>query len=171
MEVRTAPASKKRSLRGRFRATSDGDVTWFRLGTSNRHWRRDVRPRQQRAPHDPYPALFQNPPLLDPEFDTDKTLPLVRYRILIAGEEDTVGEFHCDHTVALGTARTMINHGRYGRLGQFLAEVEVYDADGNLLGRDKHVRTRVNGQKTVQWESIAGRGARADQTEARVRAG
>ena len=118
---------------------------------------------------DPYPGLFQNPPLLDPEFDADRTLPLIRYRILVDGQEDAAGEFHCDQSDALSTARTMINRGRYGRLGKFLAEVEVYDADGNFLGRDKHVRTRVNGQKTVQWESIAGRGARADQTEARVR--
>ena len=119
---------------------------------------------------DPYPGLFQNPPLLDPEFDVDKSLPLVRYRILVDGEEDAAGEFHCDHIVALGTATTMINRGRYGRLGKYLAEVEVYDAEGNLLGRDRHVRTRVNGQKTVQWESDAGRATRADQTEAKVRA-
>ena len=51
-----------------------------------------------------------------------------------------------------------------------LTEVEVYVADGNLFGRDRQVRTRLNGQKTVQRESIAGRGARAGQTEARVRA-
>ena len=119
---------------------------------------------------DPYPGLFQNPPLLDPEFDADKSLPLVRYRILVDGQEDATGEFHCDHDVALGEARSMLHGGRYGRLGKYLAEVEVYDADENLLGRDRQIRTRVDGQKTVQWESIAGRGARAERTEARVRA-
>ena len=120
--------------------------------------------------NDPYPGLFQNPPLLDPEFDGDKSLPLVRYRILVDGEEDAAGEFHCDHRFALGEAMGMINRGRYGRLGKYLAEVEVCDAAGNLLGRDKQVRTRVAGQNTVQWESIAGRGARANRTAAKVRA-
>ena len=119
---------------------------------------------------DPYPGLFQNPPLLDPEFDVDKSLPLVRYRILVGGEEDAAGEFHCDHIVALGTVTSMLHAGRYAPAGKRLAEVEVYDAERNLLGRDKQVRTRVNGQRTVQWESIAGRGARADRTEAKVRA-
>ena len=120
--------------------------------------------------NDPYPGLFQNPPLLYPEFDADKTLPLVRYQILVDGEKDAAGEFHCDHIVALGTATSMLHAGRYAPAGKRLAEVEVYDAEGNLLGRDKQVRTRVNGQRTVQWESIAGRGARADRTEAKVRA-
>ena len=127
------------------------------------------RDRKEHLTH-PYPGLLRNPAMLDPEFDVDKTLPLVRYRILVDGEEDAAGEFHCDHIVALGTATTMIHRGRYVPLGKRLAEVEVYDADGNLLGRDRQVRTRVNGQKTVQWESIAGRAARAEQTEARVRA-
>lgn len=119
---------------------------------------------------DPYPGLFQNPPLLNPRFDADKTLPLVRYRILVDGEEDAQGEFHCDHEVALGTATGLLHAGRYAPAGKRLAEVEVYDADGNLVGRDKQIRTKVNGQKTVQWERIAGRGARAERTEARVRA-
>ena len=35
---------------------------------------------------DPYPGLFQNPPLLYPEFDVDKSLPLICYRILVDGE-------------------------------------------------------------------------------------
>ena len=119
---------------------------------------------------DPYPGLFQNPPLLHPQFDVDKSLPLVRYRILVDGEEDAAGEFHCHHRFALDDATGMINRGRYGRLGKYLAEVEVYDADGNLLGRDKQVRTRVAGQKTVQWQSIAGRGARAERTAVKIRA-
>ena len=119
---------------------------------------------------DPYPGLFQNPPLLDPEFDVDKSLPLVRYRILVDGEEDAAGEFHCDHRFALEEAMGMINRGRYGRLGKYLAEVEVCDADGNLLGRDKQVRTRVAGQKTVQWQSSLDRVERSYRTAAKVRA-
>ena len=119
---------------------------------------------------DPYPGLFQNPPLLDPEFDADKSQPLVRYRILVDGQEDAAGEFHCEHGFAVVSATGMIHAGRYAPAGKLLAEVEVYDAEGNLLGSDKQVRTRVNGQKAVQWESDAGRGARADETEARVRA-
>ena len=119
---------------------------------------------------DPYPGLFQNPPLLDPEFDADKSLPLVRYRILVDGEEDAAGEFHCDHINALDSATGMLHRGRYAPHSKRLAEIEVYAADGNPLGRDRQVRTRVNGQKTVQWESDAGRAARADRTEARVRA-
>ncbi len=43
---------------------------------------------------DPYPGLFQNPPLLDPDFDADKSVPLVRYGILADGQEDAAGEFH-----------------------------------------------------------------------------
>ena len=119
---------------------------------------------------DPYPGLFQNPPVLDPDFDADKSLPLVRYRILVDGQEDAAGEFHCDHIVALSTATSMIHRGRYAPLGKRLAEVEVYDAEGNQIGRDRQVRTRVNGQRTVQWESIAGRAERARETLARVRA-
>ena len=64
----------------------------------------------------------------------------------------------------------MIHVGRYAQLGKCLAEVEVSDTEGKLLGRDRQVRTRVNRQKTVQWESDAGHGACADETEARVRA-
>ena len=118
----------------------------------------------------PYPGLLRNPAMLDPEFDADKSLPLVRYRILVDGQEDAAGEFHCDHIVALSTATSMIHGGRYAPLGKRLAEVEVYDAEGNLIGRDRQVRTRVNGQKTVQWESSAGRAERARETLARVRA-
>ena len=130
------------------------------------------RDRTDRKEHlsDPYPGLFQNPPLLDPEFDVDKSLPLVRYRILVDGEEDAAGEFHCHHLVALSTATAMINRGRYGRLGKYLAEVEVYDADGNLLGGDKHVRARSNGQKTVQWQSSVDAVERSYRTAAKVRA-
>ena len=117
---------------------------------------------------DPYPGLFQNPPLLDPEFDADKSLPLVRYRILVDGEEDAAGEFHCDHRFALGDATGMLHAGRYAPLGKRLAE--VYDADGNLLGRDKQVRTRVAGQKTVQWRSSVDRVERSYRTAAKVRA-
>ena len=130
------------------------------------------RDRTDRKEHlsDPYPGLFQNPPLLDPQFDADKSLPLVRYRILVDGEEDAAGEFHCDHRFALEEATGMINRGRYGRLGKYLAEVEVCDADGNLLGRDKQVRTRVSSQKTVQWQSALDRVERSYRTAAKVRA-
>ena len=119
---------------------------------------------------DPYPGPFQNPPLLGPDFDADKSLPLVRYRILVDGQDDAAGESHCDHLDALGTATTMTHAGRYAPLGKRLAEVEVYDTEGKLLSRDRQARTRVDGQKTVQWDSDAGHGARADETEARVRA-
>ncbi|MCY4595089.1 MAG: hypothetical protein OXC19_09865 [Bryobacterales bacterium] len=64
----------------------------------------------------------------------------------------------------------MIHAGRYAPLGKRLAEVKVYDTEGKLLGRDRQARTRVHGQKKVQWDSDAGHGARADETEARVRA-
>ena len=119
---------------------------------------------------DPYPGLFQNPPLLDPEFDVDKRLPLVRYRILVDGEEDAAGQFHCHHLVALSTATGMLHAGRYAPLGKCLAEVEVCDADGNLLGRDKHVRARSAGQKTVQWQSSVDAVERSYRTAAKVRA-
>ena len=119
---------------------------------------------------DPYPGLFQNPPLLDPEFDVDKRLPLICYRILVDGEEDAAGEFHCDHLSALSTATGMLHAGRYAPLGKRLTQVEVYDADGNLLGRDKQVRTRVAGQKTVQWQSSLDRVERSYRTAAKVRA-
>ena len=119
---------------------------------------------------DPYPGLFQNPPLLDPEFDVDKSLPLVRYRILVDGEEDAAGQFHCHYLVALNTATGMLHAGRYAPLGKRLAEVEVYDTDGNLLGRDKHVRARSNGQKTVQWQSSVDAVERSYRTAAKVRA-
>ena len=42
---------------------------------------------------DPYPGPFQNPPLLGPDFDADRSLPLVRYGILADGHEDAAGEF------------------------------------------------------------------------------
>ena len=61
----------------------------------------------------PYPGLFQNPSLLDPDFDADKTLPLVHYRILVDGVEDAAWELHSHHLVALSTATTMIYRGRY----------------------------------------------------------
>ena len=120
--------------------------------------------------NDPYPGLFQNPPLLDPKFDVDKSLPLVRYRILVDREENAAGAFHCDHRFALGEATGMLHAGRYAPLGKRLAEVEVYDADGNLLGGDKQVRTRVAGQKTVQWRSSVDRVERSYRTAAKVRA-
>ncbi|MCY4593412.1 MAG: hypothetical protein OXC19_01270 [Bryobacterales bacterium] len=89
--------------------------------------------------------------MLDPEFDVDRRLPPVRYRILVDGEEDAAGEFHCDHRFALGDATGMLQAGRYAPLGKRLAEVQVHDLDGNLLGRDKQGRTRAAGQKTVRW--------------------
>lgn len=117
-----------------------------------------------------YPGLFKNPHLLNAEFDADHSLPLVRYRILVDGEEDAAGEFHSEHFDALHWATVMISGGRYGLKAKRLAEVEVYDADGNLLGRDRQLHTKAFTSKTVQWESTAGRAARAEQTEARVRA-
>ena len=48
---------------------------------------------------------------MDPQFDADKTLPVVRYRILVDREEDAAGEFHCDHVDALGTATSMHHCG------------------------------------------------------------
>ena len=64
----------------------------------------------------------------------------------------------------------MLHAGRYAPLGKRLAEVEVCDADGNPLGRDKQVRTRVAGQKTVQWQSSLDRVERSYRTAAKVRA-
>ena len=158
---------------GRCIGKSAGSVTQLRARPPNRDRRRDETRSSDETKKEPlnapYPRPFQNPPLLDPEFDADKSLPLIRYRILVDGQEDAAGECHCDHIVALGTATSMIHAGRYAPLGKRLAEVEVFDAAGNQLGRDRQVRTRVNGQKTVQLESIAGRAARAEQTEARVR--
>ena len=120
--------------------------------------------------NDPYPGLFQNPLLLSPSFDTDHSQPLVRYRILVDGKEDAKGEFHCDHLFALGQATSMLNAGRYAPIGKHLAEVEVYDADGNLLGRDRQVRTRFAGHRTIQWQSTLEAVERSERTEARVRA-
>lgn len=117
-----------------------------------------------------YPGLFKNPHLLNAGFDADHSLPLVRYRILVDGAEDAAGEFHSDHFDALSWTTGMISGGRYGLRAKRLAEVEVYDADGNLLGRDRQRLTRAYGKKTVQWESDAERAARAEQSEARVRA-
>ena len=128
--------------------------------------------RRDRKEHlnDPYPGLFGNPHLLDPDFDTDHSLPLIRYRILVNGKEDARGEYHCKHASALTKTTMMLSRGRYGKLGKYLAEVEVYDAEGNLLGSDRQVRSKVAGQKTIQWQRMVGRAARAEQTEARVRA-
>ncbi len=120
--------------------------------------------------NDPYPGLFQNPPLLRPSFDADHSQPLVRYRILVDGKEDATGEFHCAHDYAVDSVTGMLHRGRYAPAGKLLAEVEVYDDARNLLGRDRQIRTKVDGQKTVQWESIAGRAARAERTQAAVRA-
>lgn len=117
-----------------------------------------------------YPGLFQRPHLLNPEFDADHSLPLVRYRILVNGEEDAAGEFHSDPDAALYWATGMISAARYGLKAKRLAEVEVYDADGNLLGRDRQLHTKAYSSKTVQWESCAGLAARAERTEAMVRA-
>lgn len=117
-----------------------------------------------------YPGLFKHPHLLDPEFDADHSLPLIRYRILVDGEEDAAGEFHSDPFAALSWARVMISRGRYGLKARRLAEVEVYDAEGSLLGRDRQLHTKAFGSKTVQWESTAARAGRAEQTEAKVRA-
>ena len=64
----------------------------------------------------------------------------------------------------------MLHAARYAPLGKRLAEVEVCDADGNPLGRDKQVRTRVAGQKTVQWRSSVDRVERSYRTAAKVRA-
>ena len=120
---------------------------------------------------DPYPGLFQQPWLLDPDFDRDRSLPLVRYRILVDGEEDAAGEFHNSHLTALAEARSMLNCGRYGRLGKYLAEVEVYDEAGNLIERDRQVRASLYGDPaTVHWQSTVDRVKRGPETEARIKA-
>ena len=121
--------------------------------------------------NDPYPGLFQQPYLMDPEFDRDHSLPLIRYRILVDGEEDASGEFHCSHLGAVDKVTSMLNRGRYGRLGKYLAEVEVYDADGNLIEKDRQVRTSLYGDpKTIHWQSTVDRVSRGPQTEARIKA-
>ncbi len=127
--------------------------------------------RRDRKEHlnDPYPGLFGNPHLLDPDFDTDHSLPLIRYRILVNGKEDAAGEYHCKHASALTKTTMMLSRGRYGKLGKYLAEVQVYDAEGNLLGHDRQVRTKIAGQKTIQWQRMIDRVARADRTEAKLR--
>ena len=119
--------------------------------------------------NDPYQGLFQNPPLMDPEFDADKSLLQIRYRILVDGEEDAADEFHCHYLVALSTATSLLHRSRYAPAGKRLAEVEVYDSDGNLLGRDKQVRTKVNGPKGVQWRSSVEAVQRSYRTAAKVR--
>ncbi len=121
--------------------------------------------------NDPYPGLFQQPWLLSPDFDRDHSLPLVRYRILVDGEEDAAGEFHCSHLGALTEATGMLNRGRYGRLGKYLAEVEVYDEAGNLLDRDRQVRASIYGDPvTVHWQSTVDRVKRGPETEAHIQA-
>ncbi len=121
--------------------------------------------------NDPYPGLFQQPQLLRLDFDRDHSLPLVRYRILVDGKEDASGEFHCSHLTALSEACSMLNCGRYGRLGEYFAEVEVYDAAGNLLGQDHEVRASLHGTpETVHWQSAVERAKRAPETEARIKA-
>lgn len=120
---------------------------------------------------DPYPGLFQQPWLLRPDFDRDHSLPLVRYRILVDGEEDAAGEFHCSHLTALSEACSMLNCGRYGRLGKYLAEVEVYDEAGNLIEKDREVRASLHGTpETVHWQSAVDRAKRGPETEARIQA-
>ena len=121
--------------------------------------------------NDPYPGLFQQPHLMDPDFDRDHSLPLIRYRILVNGEEDATGEFHSSRLTALSTATGMLNRGRYGRLGKYLAEVEVYDVAGNLIETDRQVRASLYGDpETVHWQSTIDRVERGPETEARIEA-
>ena len=120
---------------------------------------------------DPYPGLFQQPRLLSPDFDRDHSLPLVRYRILVDGEEDAAGEFHCSHLHALDETTGMLNSARYGSRGKYLAEVEVYDNAGNLIEKDRQVRASLHGDPvTAHWQSTVDRAARIPETEARIQA-
>ena len=122
--------------------------------------------------NDPYPGLFQQPHLMDPDFDRDHSLPLIRYRILVDGKEDATGEFHChSHLTALSETTSMLNRGRYGRLGKYLAEVEVYDAAGKLIEKDRQVRASTYGDpETVHWQTMVEAARRIPQTEARIKA-
>ena len=121
--------------------------------------------------NDPYPGLFQQPDLMDPDFDRDHSLPLIRYRILVDGKEDATGEFHCSHLGAIDKTTSMLNCGRYGRLGKYLAEVEVYDAAGNLIETDRQVRVSLYGDpETVHWQSTVDRVERGPETEACIEA-
>ncbi len=115
---------------------------------------------------DPYPGLVGR--LFMKGFDTDRSLPLVRYRILVDGEEDAAGEFRCRRSRALATAKALLG-GRYQRLGPRLAEVEVRDAGGSLLGSDRQVRSSLNGTPMVLWASQVRRRERFAGTDALVR--
>lgn len=89
----------------------------------------------------------------DPDFDADPALPLIRYRILIDGREDAAGEFHGHPLTALGEVTGRMSAARYAPHGMYMAEVEVYDAEGNLIGRDRQVRTWRSRRWTVVWKS------------------
>lgn len=102
--------------------------------------------------HSRYPGLTANPHVIR-DFDADPTLPLVRYRILVDGREDASGEFHSDPSKALGEVTRMMSGARYAPHGMYMAEVEVYDAEGGLIDRDRHVRTWLCGRLTVVWQS------------------
>ena len=144
-------------------AASDPAMIFRRLPTRfpwrwRRHRRRKRRPRPGRPTgrlsetHPRYPGLTSHPVLIE-DFDTDPTLPLIRYRILIDGREDAAGEFHNHPATALGEVTGMMCGNRYAPYGLYMAEAEVYDADGGLIGRDRQVRAWHFGRLTVVWKS------------------
>ncbi len=116
----------------------------------------------------PYPGLLPNPRLVFKDFDADRSLPLVRYRILVDGQEEASGEFHCKHEFALCEVSSVLGRP-YGSFGGVLAEIEVYADDGNLLGRDRQVWDRSLGKRMIRWESAVIRGRETDKIDAKIR--
>ena len=115
----------------------------------------------------PYPGLLPNPRLIFKDFDADRSLPLVRYRILVKGKEVAAGEFHCEHENALTRVKGALPG--YGRSARRAKDVEVYDNDGNLLGRDRQVWVRRGGHRAALWESAVIRGRETDKIDAKIR--
>ena len=117
----------------------------------------------------PYPGLFQNPHVMDPDFDTGDVR--IRYEILVEGKLDKRGECRVESRLtALSEIRAMLHAGRYAPIGKFLAELRVYDADsGELIDSDRQLVVREKGQEpAIAWESGEARLARG--TKAMVRA-
>lgn len=115
----------------------------------------------------PYPGLLPNPRMVFKDFDADHSLPLVRYRILVKGKELAAGEFHCEHEDALSSLRSQIP-GR-GRSARRAKEIEAYDSEGKLLGRDRQVWVRHGGVRMAVWESAVIRGRETDKIDAEIR--
>ena len=131
-----------------------------------RHRRRIRRPKAGRPAgrlsetHPRYPGLTTHPALIG-DFGTDPALPLIRYRILIDGREDVSGEFHAAPLTALGEVTGVLCDARYAPYGTYMAEVEVYDAEGGLIARDRQVRTWRSRRLTVVWKRDRDRWRRA----------